>query len=164
MKELLIQYATYHFWANKLLLDVVLKLTPTQQQEIIESSFSSIHKTLLHILDAETIWWQRLKLTEHLIIPSDTKEFTTTELVVEITATSQQWVLWVNQASEVQLQHVFAYQNSKREQFKQPVYQMLLHLFNHGTFHRGQLVTIFRQLGIHKIPSTDFVTWTRKKG
>jgi uncharacterized damage-inducible protein DinB len=163
MKELLNQYASYHFWANKQLLDVVLKLTATQQQQPIESSFGSIYSTLLHILDAESIWWQRLKLTEHIIKPSDTKTFTTDELVAEILVHSQQWQNWVSKASDVQLQHVFAYQNNKKEQFKQPIYQMLLHLFNHGTFHRGQLVTMFRQLKITKIPSTDFVTWARKK-
>jgi uncharacterized damage-inducible protein DinB len=40
---------------------------------------------------------------------------------------------------------------------------MLLHLFNHGTYHRGQLVNQLRQLGIAKIPPTDFIIWSRKK-
>jgi uncharacterized damage-inducible protein DinB len=40
---------------------------------------------------------------------------------------------------------------------------MLLHLFNHNTYHRGQLVTMLRQLGMDKIPATDFIVWSRKK-
>jgi uncharacterized damage-inducible protein DinB len=40
---------------------------------------------------------------------------------------------------------------------------MLLHLFNHGTYHRGQLVTMLRELGIEKIPPTDFIVWSRRK-
>ena len=40
---------------------------------------------------------------------------------------------------------------------------MLLHLFNHQTFHRGQLVTMLRQNGIEKIPATDFIVFSRTK-
>jgi uncharacterized damage-inducible protein DinB len=70
---------------------------------------------------------------------------------------------WVQQASTPQLEHVFAYQNTKRESFKQPTWQMLTHLFNHGTFHRGQIVTMLRQLGEEKIPVTDYIEFSRRK-
>jgi uncharacterized damage-inducible protein DinB len=32
---------------------------------------------------------------------------------------------------------------------------------NHGTYHRGQLVTMFRQLGLEEIPSTDLMTFAK---
>jgi len=51
----------------------------------------------------------------------------------------------------------------KGEHFKQPIYKMLLHVFNHGTYHRGQIVNMLRQLGIEKIPQTDFIVWSRKR-
>jgi uncharacterized damage-inducible protein DinB len=35
--------------------------------------------------------------------------------------------------------------------------QMLLHVFNHGTYHRGQLINILRQAGVEKVPETDFI-------
>ena len=76
---------------------------------------------------------------------------------------SKQYEDWVNNASELSLEHVFQYQNSKRESFKQPVYQVLLHVFNHSTYHRGQLVTMLRNLGVEKIPQTDFIVWSRMK-
>jgi uncharacterized damage-inducible protein DinB len=163
MKELLTQYATYHLWANQQILDVVLKLTPEQQKQAIASSFPSIHSTLLHIWDAESIWWQRLKLQEHVVRNSTLRDYSTEEVVEQILQQSQQWLTWVKNASDAQINYVFAYQNTKREQFKDKVSQMLLHLFNHGTYHRGQLVTMFRQLGVEKIPATDFIHWSRKK-
>jgi len=43
------------------------------------------------------------------------------------------------------------------------LFQILLHIFNHGTYHRGQLVTILQQLNIQNIPQTDFIVWTRKE-
>ncbi|MFZ1368754.1 MAG: DinB family protein, partial [Ferruginibacter sp.] len=75
---------------------------------------------------------------------------------------SQQFKDWVDNATENQLVHVFAFIRNK-EQVKMPVYQMLHHVFNHATYHRGQLVTMLRQLGVDKIPSTDFSTFCRKK-
>jgi uncharacterized damage-inducible protein DinB len=73
------------------------------------------------------------------------------------------WHEWLQNATERMLQHVFHYQNTKREQFKQPVYQMLLHMFNHGTYHRGQLINMLRQLGEEKLPATDFIVWSRSR-
>lgn len=163
MKELLTQYATYHLWANKQLFDVILKLSTEQQQQEIVSSFPGIHATLLHMWDAEYIWWQRLKLQENIERPSTLRTYTTEELIQNILLQSEQWKSWVLQANDAQLNFVFAYHNTKREQFKDKVSQMLLHLFNHGTYHRGQLVTMLRQVGATKLPSTDFIAWVRKK-
>ena len=163
MKQILQQYAVYNIWANQRILDCINNLSDDQIDREIASSFSSIKKTVLHIWDAESIWWQRLKLSEK--ISRFSEEFTGSfaELVKKLDQQSTEWKDWVDNATDVQLQHVFAYQNTKKEQFKQPVYEMLLHLFNHGTYHRGQLVTMLRQLGVEKIPPTDFILFVRKK-
>ncbi len=58
-------------------------------------------------------------------------------------------------------QSILTYRNLKGDQFSQPVYQVLHHIFNHSTYHRGQLVTMLRQVGLEKIPSTDFIAWAR---
>jgi uncharacterized damage-inducible protein DinB len=76
---------------------------------------------------------------------------------------SVQWKDWVNNASDMSLEHVFQYYSTKRELFKDSTWQVVLHVFNHGTYHRGQLVNMLRQLGVEKIPQTDFIVWTRKK-
>ena len=162
MKEMLTQYATYNIWANNELLKLILNLSEEQQQQEIASSFSSLYKTILHLWTAKSIWWQRLKLHEHIAKESDNCT-SIQEASKAIQQLDVQWADWISKANENQLQHVFAYQNSKREQFKQAVWQMLLHLFNHSTYHRGQLVTMLRQLGIEKIPQTDFIYWCRKK-
>lgn len=115
------------------------------------------------MLDAESIWWQRLKLQEKTEFPSVSFSGSFSELAALIVQQNKQWVTWINSVNEHGLQHEFIYSNSKKERFKQPVFQMLLHLFNHGTYHRGQIVTMLRQLGVEKIPQTDFLIWARKK-
>jgi uncharacterized damage-inducible protein DinB len=163
VKEVFIQYAAYNSWANKLLLSAVEALPDEQQRTEIRSSFPSLFKTVLHMLDAESIWWQRIRLQEKIERPSETFTGNFSELRNLLLQQNGRWQEWVGSVNEHGLQHEFIYFNSKKERFKQPVHQMLLHLFNHGTYHRGQLVTLLRQLGVEKIPSTDFIEWSRKK-
>ena len=163
MKELLHQYAAYNIWANKVLLDRIAKLPEEKITQEVASSFPSIYKTVVHMWQAEDIWWQRLKLVENITALSETFTGSFAEATAGLVKQSQQWEAWVDAANEIQLTHVFAFVRNK-EQYKMKVNDMLLHLFNHGTFHRGQLVTLLRQLGeTDKIPSTDFVTYTRLK-
>jgi uncharacterized damage-inducible protein DinB len=164
MKDLLKQHAAYNVWANQKITELILSLPEEQQQKEIISSFSSLHKTILHMWDTESAWWQRMKLHERLVIPSENFNGSTKDVVNGLLNQSRQWEEWVNAASDLSLSHVFQYQNSKKEHFKQPVWQMVSHVFNHASYHRGQLVTILRQLGVEKIPQTDFIVWSRKYG
>jgi uncharacterized damage-inducible protein DinB len=163
MKEIFIQYAAYNLWANNQLLNVIEALPEEQQKANVKSSFSSLYETVLHLLDADTIWWQRLRLQEKIVRPSDGFDGGFADVSKLLQQQNKQWLEWVQNTNELGLQHEFIYLNSKKERFKQPVYQVLLHLFNHGTYHRGQLVTMLGQLGVEKIPPTDFILWTRKK-
>jgi len=133
----------------------------TAEQEIV-SSFPSIYKTVQHMWLAEEVWWKRLKLTENIVLESAAFTGTFTEMTTVLAKQSQQFKDWVDNATENQLAHVFAFVRNK-EQIKMPVYQMLHHVFNHATYHRGQLVTMLNQLGADKIPSTDFSTFFRQK-
>lgn len=163
MKQLLQQYATYNLWANKLITEKVAQSPPEIIHKEMNSSFGSIYKTVVHLMDVESIWWQRLKLQEHVEWPGKSFNGNFEELSQQLLLLSKQWNDWIHGTNEVNLTHVFAYQNSKKEQFKQPVYEMLLHLFNHQTFHRGQIVTMLRQNGVEKIPATDFIVFSRSK-
>lgn len=163
MKELLKQLAAYNIWAHQKITDVIVALPEEKQLAKVPSSFDSLHKTLLHMWDSESIWWQRLKLHERFVSPSDNFKGATRDVVNGLLSQSRLWEGWVTNASDLAIQHVFEYRNSKKELNKMAVYQLLIHVFNHGTYHRGQLINMLRQLGIDKLPQTDFSAWTRSK-
>jgi uncharacterized damage-inducible protein DinB len=163
MKELLVSYASYNYWANQELIKCILKLDPEKQEQEVMSSFTSLHTTIIHMWDAESIWWQRMKLKENIIIPSLSFHPTVQEAVNGLLQQSRDWAEWTKQATEPQLEHVFSYRNTKKEEFKQPTWQVMLQVFNHGSYHRGQLVTMLRQLGEENIPQTDYIVYSRKK-
>jgi len=128
----------------------------------VESSFGSLHLTLLHLWNTESIWYQRIKLVENAQMPGNADN-STSEIVKGLMQQSLQWRAWVEKSSQAALEHEFIYRNFKNQQFKQPVYEVLLHLFNHGTYHRGQLVNMLRQVGVTTLPATDFILFTRGK-
>ena len=161
MKTWLAQFAAYNLWANGLLAAAIQALPHHLHTKPVAGSFAHLQATLLHSWDAESIWWQRIKLQEQVVRPSENFSGDTDAVIKSLLAQSEQWAEWVQSAPQHMLDHEFIYRDSKRQQFKQPVAQVLLHLFNHSTYHRGQLVNMLRQLEVTVIPQTDFIAWSR---
>ena len=163
MKELLKSIGSYNTWANQKVTDFIVSIPPEKHLAEVPGSFKSLYATLLHMWDAESVWWQRMKMHERFIVPSENFSEGIKEVINGLLQQNRQWDEWIINASDMSLEHVFQYQNSKKEHFKQPVWQVVLHVFNHGSYHRGQLVNILRQLSVDKIPQTDYVVFARKK-
>lgn len=164
MKQLLISYSAYEIWANELLLDLTNQLSPEEQNREIVSSFPSVHKTFLHMWDASSAWWQRLQMHEHVVMPSLSFHPSMKDITNGLLQQNRQWHGFVVDASEEMLEASLPYKNIKGQSFIQPVQEIVLHLSNHATYHRGQIVTMLRQLGVDKIPQTDYVVFARKGG
>jgi uncharacterized damage-inducible protein DinB len=72
----------------------------------------------------------------------------------------QRWVDWLASKEDEQLAEKIHYKNSAGLPFYQSYDLLLHHIFNHNTYHNGQLVTMLRVLGIERLPATDFIAWT----
>ncbi len=164
MKESLLQMARYNIWANKQFIEVLNGLDDATLDKEINSSFPTIRSTMFHMWSAEYIWLQRLQLAEHPIWIADVFKGSMEEACAEWEKTSNALFQFVErQYNDHSMEHVLHYYNTKKESFKHPVYSILQHVFNHATYHRGQLVTMLRQAGISKIPGTDLIIYTRLK-
>lgn len=161
MKQQLQSLSSYHIWANKLLFDRILKLDAAAAHTEIASSFPSLYKTVLHMWDAESLWWQRLRLQETQVRPSESFTGDFRDLVKAINEQSMLWKSWIDEARPVQIEHVFEYRTMKGDVYKSPVYEVVVHLYNHGTYHRGQIVTLLHHLGVKDIPGTDYIAFAR---
>src|SRR5579863_5902393 len=91
--ELLLKYARYNQWAHKRLLDLINTLTVEQQHAIIQSSFDSLYKTVLHIWSAESLWLGRLNLAP-IKITGDPFDESIEKLSEALEAVDQLWVDW----------------------------------------------------------------------
>ncbi|HRO43177.1 MAG TPA: DinB family protein [Flavipsychrobacter sp.] len=162
MKETLLQYAGYNVWANKRIIEVMMKLDAAQLNKEIVSSFPSLQKTVSHIWSAEFTWLQRLQLAEQPIWAEDGFQGDFKEACVrwqEVSFQLQEFV--TRQFNDAAFDHVLQYYTRKSQPYKNKVGDVLLHVFNHSTFHRGQLITMLRQAGVTNIPPTDFIAYLR---
>jgi len=162
MKNTLKAYTSYNLWANNEMIKCVEKLSQEQLHQTIESSFNSVFKTILHIWDAEYIWLQRMQGNSIKDWPSKMmdKDGFSTNLFL---ASSANFNDFVNACNDSFFDQNCEYTNLKGEQFSTPFASVIMHCMNHGTYHRGQLVTMFRQLGLMEIPSTDLITFERNQ-
>src|SRR5664279_4040392 len=159
VKKLLHNYARYNQWAHKKLLDLIGTLTEEQHHTIIPSSFDSLYKTVFHVWGAESLWLGRLNLSP-IKITGDPFNESMEKLSIALGAIDQLWVEWVDSKSDDQLGEKLHYNNSAGLPFYQSYDLLLQHIFNHSTYHNGQLVTMLRALAVKNLPSTDFVAWT----
>lgn len=164
MLEILKMYAAYNVWANHRIIYHLLQMPEARWMEKTPSSFDSLYKTILHIWDAESVWWQRMRNHESVIFPSVTFDPGMKDACNGLLHQSMEWEqLILGEMNDEILKANLYYQNKSGEQFTQPVFQVVMHVFNHSTYHRGQIITMMRALGETNLPKTDLIHFTRKK-
>jgi uncharacterized damage-inducible protein DinB len=156
MKRILEEYASYNLWANIKIAHFLKGLKEVVLDEEVGSSFNTIRKTVYHIWDAEYIWLERLQGNSINFWPST--KISSNEPIDSFLITSQNFERFVHSKSELFFVELLSYQTVKGEKYTQPNYQIIHHCFNHSNFHRGQIVTMIRELvRLQKINSTlDF--------
>ena len=142
----------YNLWANRRLnyfLDTVDRnLLYTQTG----SSFGTIDLTIQHILSAQVYWYAIISLGQINEFNLPVKENAVEEVMADLIISSQQLVDDFSIFTEEKLVEII--QASDRAQSR---YEYILHLVNHGSYHRGQIVTMCRALKIaEEIPVTDY--------
>jgi uncharacterized damage-inducible protein DinB len=71
------------------------------------------------------------------------------------------WKTWAAGLTDEQVLLQFPYTDTKGRHWQQPVWQLILHVVNHGTHHRGQVSGFLRSLG-HTPPPTDLHYYYRQ--
>jgi uncharacterized damage-inducible protein DinB len=152
------QLYEYNRWANARTLDAVAALTAEQFTQDLSNSFGSVRNTLVHILAAEWVWLRRWQGTSP-------RAFLEPQEFPDLAALRRRWheieceqTGFVNSVSDAALAQVLSYTNMQGEVWRYPLRQMMQHVVNHSTYHRGQVATLMRQLGAQSFP-TDFLAF-----
>lgn len=163
MKEMLLSYARYNAWANGLLINALLQLPAGAEDAAVVSSFATIKATVCHTWAAEDMWLQRLCLVTQPHWKGASYEGTFAELCERWRQSSGELVAQVLSYEEQHLAEMLEYKDLRGNAYATPVWQIVQHLCNHATNHRGQLITLLRQAGITNIPTTDYIAYVRMK-
>lgn len=155
------KYAEYNFWANTQITNSILQIENEKLNKQIVSSFSSIRKTVYHIWDAETIWLERISHSNISLWPPS-KIFDDDSTLDILVSSSKKLLDFVNLSTDEFFNECTSYNDSKGNLHSTNNEEILHHVFNHSTFHRGQIITMLRQIGFTQIPQTDFINFIRK--
>ena len=152
------QLYQYNKWANGIILNSVVPLRTEELTRHLGGSFPSLRDTLVHIMSAEWIWLRRWKgVSPRAML--EAAEF------ADIDAVRARWseieteqMAFVQEVTNESLHEIITYTNTRNQTWRYPLGQMMQHLVNHSTYHRGQITNFLRQLGAQPV-ATDFLIY-----
>ncbi len=151
----------YNYWARDRVLEAVSALTLEQFTRPLGSSFSSVRDTIAHICDAESIWLARWSGGQPAgLRPPDR--------IADVAAARREWSE-LETGMRTFLVHLgpegitrsIEYRDLRGNARSHPFWQMLQHVVNHGSYHRGQVTTMLRQLSAQPAKPMDLIAYYR---
>jgi len=144
----------YNAWANERALGAAGALSQEQFLRDLGNSFPSLRDTLAHILGAEWIWLRRWQGDSPSSGLAAADFPTVASLEDRFAALDRERRAFLDTLSEEGLARPFSYRDLAGNAHSLRLVESLQHLVNHGTYHRGQITTMLRQLGAKPV-STD---------
>jgi uncharacterized damage-inducible protein DinB len=153
----------FNRWANDRILTACRLLTDDEFTRDLRSSHGGVRGTLVHTLWSEWVWFRRW-VGESPKTVLDENDFP------DVAAVESRWNeldqerrLFLATISNEKLTSTFAYVNRKEEHWEYSYLHAMQHALNHSTYHRGQIVTMLRQLG-RTPPVTDLLVFFDEGG
>ncbi len=153
----------YHYWARDRLLEAVDHLTPDQFTRDLGSSFRSVRDTLAHLYSAESAWcsrWNGVSPSGHVAADS----------IPDAATLRTKWQRLEGDVRAVLervgadgIDRVIEYKMFNGDARASVLWQMVQHVVNHGSYHRGQVTTMIRQLGGTPPKSMDLIAYYRTR-
>lgn len=151
----------YSHWASRRLLQAAMQLSEPELHRDLKVSHGSLMGTLAHIHLADRIWFSRVvDPTIRIYLPNDS--LPDERLEAEWSDVQKRWEEWSGTLDDDDLKRIVSYWNLKGEPGATPVWQIVLHVVNHATLHRGQAMGMLRQLGVPP-PATDLIFYYREQ-
>jgi uncharacterized damage-inducible protein DinB len=153
----------FHYWARDRVVLAVSALSPEQYSRDVGSSFKSVRDTLVHLYSAEWVWyerWQGRSPTTHL----------TPAQFPDVHTLRQAWTdqetkvrAFISAQDQAGFDRIYDYRLFNGASANSPLWHMVTHLVNHGTYHRGQVTTMMRQMGAAPAKGSDLIAYYRER-
>ncbi len=142
----------YQLWANQSMIESLKVHSPEKFYVKIPSSYDTIYDTVKHIYQVQDFWFQMIQGKSYDFAET---EYSSEELFEKLIQNSNELKDFVCQLDEFELQE-------KMEVITpwftshQPRYELIQQIVMHTAYHRGQVVTMGRNLDITNATNTDF--------
>jgi uncharacterized damage-inducible protein DinB len=155
------EHLAYTVWASTRILGAVTQLSAEELAHDFKTADQSIVGTLAHIFAADRVWIGRVDKAPPAVFISDADR-SLPALHEQWPRVHAAWLQWTCELTDEAAQANFTYQDLKGKSWTQPIWQVVLHVVNHGTHHRGQVSGFLRILG-HTPPRLDLIEYYRAK-
>jgi uncharacterized damage-inducible protein DinB len=152
----------FNAWANHRLIGAIEALSQEQYTKVMGSSFGSVRDTVVHIWAVEWVWLERMNGRSPSGFP-DAKDFP--DLASSRTRWAEvekDWLEYVSRLDQSELDEEVEYKTLSFGAARDLRWQMMQHVVNHSTYHRGQVTTMLRQLGAKGV-AMDLIFFYRER-
>ncbi|HWC96508.1 MAG TPA: DinB family protein [Candidatus Sulfopaludibacter sp.] len=158
--DLLRHHIDYSAWASQRLVLAAAELTEEELTHDFRTADHTVLETLVHTFAADRLWLSRLSGSPHPGFITDADRHLSA-LQNDWPPLHHRWQEWAAGLTNSQALEPLAYTDMKGRHWNQPIWQLVLHVVNHATHHRGQVVGFLRSLG-HAPPPTDLTVYYRE--
>lgn len=143
----------YHFSENRTLWDTIMTLTEEQFLQVAGYSHGSVCNQVVHLMNVDRIWFSELQTIEIAELP-EPEDFSTRQAIRAYWDTIEQNMR--DYLAGLRDSMLFDTPIEEEEDKDLIVWQVLLHVVNHGTDHRAQLLRLLNDLGVRTV-SQDYI-------
>ncbi len=138
----------YHYWRTERILNSCESLTTQQWDQSLAPSWGSIHGLLAHMVASEMIWMGRWKGVSATALMSPDEVPTFKDVRAKWALTELELRDFIEQCNEANLSKDLTYTNTKGKTYTLPLGSLMVHVVDHATHHRGELVAMLTILGV----------------
>jgi uncharacterized damage-inducible protein DinB len=153
----------YHYWARDRILDATSAISIADLLADRANSFASIRDTLAHTYFAEWAWYSRWQGNSPTALP-DANQFQTVDGIrTAWNDLERQLRAFIDPLDDAGLEREIQYRLLSGIEAITPLWQMVQHVVNHASYHRGQVTTMLRQAGAEPPKSMDLIAFYRTR-
>ncbi len=152
----------YNAWADLRILEACSALSNEQFTRSLGSSFSSVRDTVAHLYGAEWVWNERIQGRSPSTLVSGAAYPDLDSIRTALEEMDRYYIDYVSKLTQQDMDQIIRYKGFTGDEFSNPLWQSLHQLTNHASYHRGQVVTMLRQLGVKPV-STDLILFYREQ-
>lgn len=159
--DVLRTHLDYTRWASARLLEAAGSLSDAELRRDFGTADKSVIGTLAHVYGADRIWLTRVRGDSPTSLPRDAFQDVGV-LASKWKVLMQDWLEWARPLSDNDFLRDISYRDLKGNPWTTPLWQIVLHVVNHGTHHRGQAAGFLRSMG-HVPPPLDLIAYYRER-
>ncbi|MBT8765355.1 DinB family protein [Metapseudomonas boanensis] len=151
------QLLAYHGWAFQRLLESLQQVDDTAYHAPCGLFFSSLHGTLNHLAVVDRIWLARVRQEPAPFDRLDAEAVADRQLLPTYLAEGvSAWQVVLTRHDDDSLTQPLVYRNMRGEPQQRSLAEIITHVVNHGTHHRGQASAALSMMGL-ETPAMDFI-------